>query len=320
MLWARYTGDMRVFLMFCTLLWSALATADEPTLPTDASLRWVAYTPSDLDPRVELNHEQLSTRSLDSDLSKLSEAFDGLVLYAYHPMVTPRLVWLAQQHGFRAIMLGIWQPRSIHELDGIIALYRRYQSSLSLAIVVGNEGINFGRYEFQDLLFAKDYLRTSLGSAAALTTSEPLVGYEDERLLHFGDFLAPNIHPAIDRVDLSPEDAADWARSQALRLADASAKPVIVKETGLPRGGRDQYNPEAQAGFWQHYTDAGLRQSSGDGTALFNVAFEAFDLPWKTEASGMSIEAWWGLLTAEREATPAFEVWKSMAAEDDTDQ
>ena len=296
------------------------SAASQAEPPTSMALRWVAYTPSQLDPRAEINHERLSTASLDADLKSLRGAFDGLILYAYHPMVTPRILWLAEQHDFRAVMLGIWQPRSAAELDGVIALTQRYRETLQLAIVVGNEGINFGRYEFGDLLFAEDYLRDQLGSSIALTTSEPLVGYDDERLLAFGDFLAPNIHPAIDRVDLAPQEAANWARSQARRLAEASAKAVLVKETGLPRGGRDQYNPQAQARFWQHYTDAGLSQASGDGLALFNVAFEAFDLPWKAEASGMPIEAWWGLLTQAREPTPAFDVWHKLANQDDAER
>ncbi|MDO6461290.1 hypothetical protein Q4485_11325 [Granulosicoccaceae sp. 1_MG-2023] len=276
--------------------------------------RMVAYNPSALDPRAELNHEQLSSTDLQADLNSLRPAFNGLVLYAWHPMVTPRLLWLADQLGYEAVLLGIWQPRSAAELDGVIALVRRYQDRMALGIVVGNEGINFGRYEYTDLQFAADYLRAALGDSVPLTTSEPLVGYRDQRVRDFGDFLAPNIHPAIDREDLPPAAAAQWAKDQALSLARDSGKTVLLKETGLPRGGKAIYNPEAQAAFWQAYTDSGLSETAGDGLAVFKVAFEAFDLPWKAAASGLPIEAWWGLLDPQRQTTPAFAVWQQSAA------
>lgn len=40
------------------------------------------------------------------------------------------------------------------------------------------------------------------------------------------------------------------------------------------------------------------------------VAFEAFDLPWKSEESKLAIEKSWGLLSPKREPYPAFDVWR----------
>ena len=305
---------MRTFICLLCLIspYSVVNAAPLANLLQSTEVRWVAYSPSRLDPRQDIHHEQLSTAQLQADLRQLSDAFNGLILYAWHPMVTPRLLWLAEQEGFKAVLLGVWQPRSAAELDGVITLSEQYRDKLAVGIVVGNEGINFGRYEFEDLLFAEDYLRQRLSENVLLTTSEPLVGYQDARLLGYGDFLAPNIHPAIDRDQLAPGPAADWARGEALKLAERSGKSVLVKETGLPRGGRADYNPEVQAAFWQHYTEKGLSQKAGDGVALFNVAFEAYDLPWKAEASGLPIEAWWGLLSQTRVTTPAFRVWQQL--------
>lgn len=44
----------------------------------------VTYTPSQLNPRQEVNQQRLATTSLRADLEALRPAFDGLVLYGYH--------------------------------------------------------------------------------------------------------------------------------------------------------------------------------------------------------------------------------------------
>ena len=41
------------------------------------------------------------------------------------------------------------------------------------------------------------------------------------------------------------------------------------------------------------------------------VAFEAFDLPWKSEESNLGIERYWGLFSAQRAAYPALAAWKT---------
>jgi exo-beta-1,3-glucanase (GH17 family) len=90
---------------------------------------------------------------------------------------------------------------------------------------------------------------------------------------------------------------------------------VIVKETGFPHSGREGYSPEAQAAFWSSYLSPGrvarpAAASSPAARVFHGVAFEAFDLPWKSEASGLVIEQSWGLLSARRKPYPAFRVWK----------
>src|SRR5208337_2922018 len=119
---------------------------------------------------------------------------------------TPRIVAVARQLKFRAVVLAVWDPRSAAELDGVAELACLYHKELALGVLVGNEGITFSRYELEDLTIAADRLRRKLPSTVPLSTCEPLPAYSRTSLLDFGDFLAPNIHPVFDRPQLGPGD------------------------------------------------------------------------------------------------------------------
>jgi exo-beta-1,3-glucanase (GH17 family) len=277
----------------------------------------VAYTPSELDPRQEINQKRLATSSIRADLEALRPAFDGLVLYGYNEACTPRIVAVARQLKFRAVLLAVWDPKSAAELDGVAELARLYDKELALGVLVGNEGITFSRYEIEDLAIAADRLRRRLPATVPLSTSEPLPAYSRTPLIEFGDFLAPNIHPIFDRRQLGPGDAARWVRDEAGRLAVRAGKPVLVKETGLPHAGKEFFTPQAQFAFWSSYLEPGrLNRAEGrsEDWSFHGVAFEAFDLPWKSEESGLIIEKSWGLLSPARRPYPAFQVWRSTPA------
>ncbi len=301
--------------------------ADDPAIPStpplfrylasgDASL--IAYTPSRLDPRNPANQGQLPTNSIRQDLEALRPHFDGLVLYGYHEACTPRIAALARDLNYRAILFAVWDPRSAAEVDGVVVLTNQFAADLACGVVVGNEGLTFSRYEEDDVRFAADRLRRNLTPAVPVSTSEPLAGYEREFVRGFGDFLAPNIHPVFDRPALSAADAAAWVRSEAARLAIQSGKPVLVKETGFPHAGRHtgtpEYSPSLQRDFWSALLRAGKLSTEElpPGVWVFHgVAFEAFDLPWKTDASGLPIERSWGLFNQAREPYPAAGVFKT---------
>ena len=288
-------------------LFAALTSDNAPTL--------VTYTPSQLDPRQEVNQRRLATSSIRSDLEALRPAFDGLVLYGYHEACTPRILAIAKDLKFRVILLAIWDPKSAAEVDGVAELTRIYEQDFALGILVGNEGITFKRYEAEDLTIAAARLRRKIPASVPLTTSEPLVGYQHDFVVQFGDFLAPNIHPVFDNLDAGPPDAAKWVRDRAAELARRAGKPVLVKETGFPHGGKEIYTPATQNEFWQSYLKPGvLSRPSADAPAwiFHGVAFEAFDLPWKSEESNLGIERHWGLLSAQRAAYPALATWKAV--------
>lgn len=275
----------------------------------------VAYVPSELDPRQEGNNRRLATSSIRADLAALRPAFDGLVLYGYHEAATPRIVAVAKELKYKAVLLAVWDPKSAAELDGVAALAKLHENDLALGVIVGNEGVTFKRYEAADLTIAAARLRRSLPDSVAVTTSEPLFLYKEAFAREFGDFLAPNIHPVFDQKELAPADAATWARSEAAKLAKATNKAVLVKETGMPHAGTREgktYSPALQAAFWEAYLKPG-KLVAGSPWVFHGVAFEAFDMPWKAAESKLEIEASWGLMNPKRVPHPAFDVWKAAA-------
>ena len=110
-------------------LFAALTAYDSPTL--------VTYTPSQLDPRQEINQRKLATSSIRLDLEALRPAFDGLVLYGYHEACTPRILAVARALRFRVVLLAIWDPKSAAEADGVADLAQQYKNDFALGILVG---------------------------------------------------------------------------------------------------------------------------------------------------------------------------------------
>jgi exo-beta-1,3-glucanase (GH17 family) len=296
---------------------AAAATAAPPAFFAylqSAGAALIAFNPSAFDPR---RPEPPSADSIKADLAALRPAFDGLVLYAFRAELTPTIIAEAERQGYRAVLFGIWDPRSAAELDGVAALIRRAGDRLACAVCIGNEGINDNRYQVADLDTAAAALRARLagGPAVPFTTSEPAGDYGWAPLRAFGDFLAPNIHPAIDRRGQPPAAAAAWVHRRATVLAQFSGRPVLIKETGLPHGGGLGFTPDHQAAFWRALIEAGRRHPAGGAAGAFvstAAAFEAFDAPWKAETLADPMEAAWGLLAVNRQPYPAFEVWRAV--------
>jgi exo-beta-1,3-glucanase (GH17 family) len=274
----------------------------------------ITYTPSQLDPRQEANQRRLATSSIRADLEALRIAFDGLILYGYHEATTPRILAVARELKFRAVVLAVWDPKSAAEADGVAELVRQFGDDFALGVLVGNEGITFKRYEPDDVKFAAARLRGKLPKTVPLGTSEPLAAYDSAFVREFGDFLAPNIHPVFDRPELGPAEAAAWARKEAGKLAEKAKKPVLLKETGFPHAGKEAYTTDTQKAFWTAYLKPGVVNRTAGAWVFHGVAFEAFDLPWKSEESRLEIERSWGLLSPKREAYPALAVWRALGA------
>jgi exo-beta-1,3-glucanase (GH17 family) len=278
----------------------------------------ITYAPSQLDPRQEANQRRLTTSSIRADLEALRPAFDGLILYGYSELTTPRILAVAKTLKYRAVLLGIWDPKSAAEVDGVAELVRLHERDFALGVLVGNEGVTFKRYEPEDVAIAAARLRAKLPENIPISTSEPQAGYDIDFFRKFGDFLAPNIHPVFHQAQLGPAEAATWAREQAANLARQTKKPVLLKETGFPHGGKEAYTPNTQQDFWSAYVRAGLLSRpnrAGGAWVFYGVAFEAFDLPWKSEESKLPVEQYWGLLSAKRAPYPAFGIWRSLRRE-----
>jgi exo-beta-1,3-glucanase (GH17 family) len=283
----------------------------------------IAFSPTHHDPRPGANHLVPSRQSLAEDLGALRPAFDGLILYGYDKETTPVILAEARREGYRAVLLGIWDPTSRDELEGTAELVHNYQDKLTLAICVGNEGIAFDRYTLNDVRKAIGLIRELLGrdSQVPVCTSEPIDEYIDGNLRQVGDFLCPNIHTVFEHREKNAADAVRWVHRLALSLAEGGQKPVLVKETGFPHGGDDHFTPEVQQSFWSAYLKAGrLAHSPSDPRVWvsYAAAFEAFDLHWKAEQSNLAVEALWGVLTPDRTPYPAFLVWQGARASGST--
>lgn len=314
-------GVLAVFVAVVSLLTAVHAAKISPSPQFFAYLHakrpaLIAFNPSAYQPG-QAGTQITPLAEIRADLKALRPAFDGLVLYAYDPSITPAVVEAAADENYRTIVLGIWDPRSSVEIDGVARLIRRHGGSIAFAVCIGNEGINDNRYEIEDLRAAADRLRSLLPTdlVAPVTTSEPWSDYGWPALRSFGDFLAPNIHPVIDRPALPAARAARWARERAEAVARETGRPVLVKETGWPNGGAPGFAPDGQAIFWRAWLENGAleRLENPAVWVSYAVAFEAFDAPWKALALASDVEGHWGLLDLGRRPYPAFEVWRNPA-------
>src|SRR5205823_1786352 len=142
-----------------------------------------------------------------ADLEALRPAFDGLVLYGYNEACTPRILAVARELKFHAVILAVYDPKSAAEVDGVADLTHLYKGDFVFGVLVGNEGLTFKRYEADDVKFAAARLRAKMADDIPVGTSEPLTGYDQAFPREFGDFLAPNVHPVFDRPQLGPDEA-----------------------------------------------------------------------------------------------------------------
>lgn len=273
----------------------------------------VAFNPSHFDPRKAIDVSDTALLDLKKDLQALAPAFNGLVLYETLPQLTHAILAEAKAQNYRAVLFGIWDPKNDEEIKETAELIKAFHQQLALAVVIGNEGLLGNRYSLQDIQAAAEKLHLLLpkDTNIPLTTSEPIGEYGLPGLMQFGDFLTPNIHPAVDRDSVEPNEAAAWVKKRALAVAKIGKKPVLVKETGVPNGGKRAYTPNMQLLFWQAYLkDGRIEQVTGNTWVSFAAAFEAFDMSWKAEKSAIAIEGHWGLLDSKRQSYEAFKAWQ----------
>ncbi len=279
------------------------------------SVRFVAYTPTDLN-IVDGQVRAASARQIRQDLLRLRGDFQGLVTYSSGGGLEA-VPAIAADLGFRALVLGVWDPTSQQELAAAVRLARRWPQ-LVVAVAVGNETLLAGRHSWPLLRAAMHQLRAQL-PGVAVATSEPFYFYLDggpPDFLQQQDFLLPSVHPLFQPW-FAPENttqAVDFVLNVAQRLRQQSAKPILIKETGLPSGPQARgFSAARQAEFWRQLC-ARLPERSGLGV----VYFEAFDHPWKTENARAEFghhpeEAHWGFYRHDGTPKPALaqlrELW-----------
>lgn len=249
-----------------------------------SSLCWIAYSPTHSDPDAGVSPSEDDIRV---DLQTLHGAgFGGLVTYGSESTFRhiPRI---AREIGFQGVVMGVWSPTSTEE----IASAREAVGYVD-GYSVGNEGLFFGRYDFDTLKTAMDNLRATTGKPVA--TTEVLNSYySDAQVRELGDWAFPNVHPYWNGVK-DPQQAVVWTQQQfddLNALYGESSKIVVFKEVGLPTAGDPELSEEGQAEYYK------LLRS----TDVKFFYFEAFDQPWKTSKP---VEAYWGLFRSDRSPKP----------------
>jgi exo-beta-1,3-glucanase (GH17 family) len=305
-----------VFPLLALLL--ALAHADElaqsesgsPALRIAAALgpvRFVAYTPTDLT-IVSGQVRAASSQSVRADLEILRRDFDGLITYSCVDGLEQVPV-IASELGYRALILGIWDPLSERETANAVRLARAFPD-LVVGVAVGNETLLAQRHDWATLRAAMQRLRAALPEVA-IATSEPFYFYLNQDppdFLAAQDFLLPSIHPLFEPWFAQADDqqTVDFVVQVVERLTALSDKPLLVKETGLPSGPPERgFTPARQAGFW-----VALARQLPDRPGRAVAYFEAFDHPWKVgnavpEFGFRPEEAFWGLYSRDAEPKAA---------------
>jgi exo-beta-1,3-glucanase (GH17 family) len=265
------------------------------------SLRFVAYTPTDLKIVAGKVHAA-SQESIRKDLAILREDFQGLITYSCADGVEEVPV-VASSLGYRALILGIWDPLSEREISNVKRLVNTYPQ-LIVGVSVGNETLLAQRHKWSVLRSTIQRLRSDL-PGVAITTSEPFYYYLNDDPADFlavQDFLLPSVHPLFQPWfdQATTAQAVDFVVRVAGLLSAKTNKPVLIKETGLPSGPPGtRFTPAAQEEFWVSLLQQ-LPPAPGSGFAYF----EAFDHDWKEENARREFgshpeEGYWGLYTAD---------------------
>jgi len=307
------TKMMKSFLLpFCIItLWllpvEPLSAQSAPLPELIRQTRFIAYTPSSFS--ISAGKVTAAGKTgIQNDLTLLRPFFDGLITYSATSGLEA-IPQIAHTLGYRAVILGIWDPISETEIQNVVQAVKKYPQLIA-AVIVGNEGLYSKRYQMQDVQATIRRLKKEF-PRLALTTSEPFYLYfktEYSQFFNGHDLLMPNIHPVFEKwfTPENPAQGVDMVIEVVGKFKSSFNKPLLVKETGMPgssaRNGspKDGFTEKQQAQFW---ADLLLRFPYSASNSL--TCFEAFDAPWKPMEMGRilpgdhSKEAFWGFFTQD---------------------
>jgi exo-beta-1,3-glucanase (GH17 family) len=295
------------------------ACADRPAAqPAVARLReaqargrFVTYQPTSL--AVVNGHvTPADPAGIRADLTVLRQRFDGLITYeALHGAES--IPAIAAELGFRALIIGVWNPLDEAELSAAIDAARSFPR-LVAGISLGNELLFSRRVDAHSLAARLARMRAQL-PGTPLSAGEPFHIYHQPAaaaLLGELDFLLVNVHPLFQPWfrDAPDSTAAQFVVNVLAELAPLACGPILVKETGLPSGPRSAgFSERRQADFYRE-----LRRRLPPTPERAFAYFAAFDAPWRAY-DALAVpdappgvhpeEAHWGLYDAERRPKPA---------------
>lgn len=260
--------------------------------------RFVAYEPTSLQV-IDGHPTHADPDSIRADLKVLRPRFDALITYGSvdGAEVIPEI---AGALGFRAVIIGIWNPFNPAELDAAITAARK-SPKVVVGLSLGNEMLFFRRHETQDVVTLLDQVHAR-APELPLSTTEQFHMFARPQLrpvLQRVDFLLANVHPIFQPwfPHASNSDSVQFVLNVASQLGQEYCGPVMVKETGLPTAPADKGFSEArQARF---YTELAPRFVGSRERAF--AYFAAFDAPWRLRDGGAPEEAHWGLYDERRQ-------------------
>ena len=307
---------MRMTVAICVILavWSAHALAANCASPSVeleslqqamAAGRFVSYQPTSLKV-IGGRPTEADDASIRADLQVLRPYFDGLITYGALNGAE-RIPDVAASLGFRAVIVGVWDPTNPKETGNAIAAWERNRK-LVVGVSLGNEIILSKRGTWAMLQSSlADMRRRAPG--LPVTVTEPFAQFLDERdaqtLFPQMDFMLVNIHPIFESWfrNATPFNWAEFVVRVTDRLSAAFCGPILVKETGVPTGPAAQgYTEDKQRAFYLELE----RQLKPSRARAFSF-FSAFDAPWLADAPNPMAgphpeEAFWGLFTEARSA------------------
>lgn len=273
--------------------------------------RFIAYQPTEL--KIwDGNPVQASEVSIREDLETLRPWFDSLVTYGSHSGAE-RIPAIAKELGYRAVIMGIWDPHDDLEAANALAAWKAHPD-IVVGVSLGNEIVFGRRGGWEDYARALAMFREK-APGLPLTVTEPFAVFLDDgearSVLGELDFLAANVHPVFEPwfADAPPSNRAEFVVKASARLAsEAFCGPVLVKETGVPTAPQEEgFTPDAQKAFY-----AELMRQLPPSRELAFAYFSAFDAPWRaydeTPVPGTHPEeAHWGLFKEDRTPKPVME-------------
>ncbi len=271
------------------------------------AVRFVTYQPTSLQV-LNGTPTRADPDSLRADLEVLRPRFDGLITYeSGHGMRA--LPPLAAERGFRALILGIWNPADPRELEEALAAARDWPD-LVVGFALGNEVLFDHRSDTQRLTTVLRTLRER-APGVALAASEPFHLFyapSTASLRAELDFLLPNVHPIFQPwfPGAPARQSADFVAQVVRQLEASFCGPILVKETGLPSAPVERgFDAQRQAQFWRE-----LRERLAPTRRHAFAWFAAFDAPWRaheadTQGRTHEEEAHFGLFDAQRRPKPA---------------
>jgi exo-beta-1,3-glucanase (GH17 family) len=291
--------------------------------------RFIAYQPTSLQvTNGVLTHAD--PESIRADLQVLRPRFDSLITYG-SISGAEAIPGIAAALGFRAVIIGIWNPFDQSELSAALTTARS-NPRVVVGISLGNEMLFFHRHTSAELVELLDSVHRQ-APQLPLSTTEPFQMFEAPDaapILQRLDFLLANVHPVHQPwFRTAPEgDAVQFVMNVVSDLARDYCGPILVKETGIPTAPEEKGFTEArQASFYEELQrrfaapPASMSGASSvsrtSSTALpppgerAFAYFAAFDAPWRLNDGGpapgqkpAAEEAHWGLFDEQRRPKP----------------